>query len=551
MTPSTGDATNGADALEAGRSSFEAEAWGDAHALLTAADQRSPLEIEDLERLAQAAALVGRESESDDLWTRAHQECLRLEDPVRAARCAFWLGMRLMNSGEMARGGGWLARAHGLLEGEPRDCPEKGFLLLPRALQTLAQGDAETAVGIFARAAEIGDRFREHDLMTLGRLGQGQALVRLRRTDLGVALLDEVMVAVSAGETSPTVTGIAYCAAIEACEEILDLRRAQEWTAALSHWCSSHPELVPFRGQCLVHRAALMQLHGNWTEALDEAERARELLFGHAGHSAVGSAFYQMGELHRLRGDFEEAEEGYRQANEFGRAPQPGLAQLRLAQGRVDAAETTIRLALEETQDRILRSRLLAAQVDILLAANDTDVARSAAKELREIAEESDAPLLDAMAERAEGATLLAGGDAPAAIRVLRRAHSAWRGLEAPYEVAQIRVLLGLACRALGDEDSAEMEFEGASRAFSQLGAAPGLALIEEVRGTREIAGGLTGREVEVLGQVATGKTNRDIAAELVISEKTVARHLSNIFTKLGVSSRAAATAYAYKHDLA
>ena len=480
-----------------------------------------------------------------------HQECLRRGNQVGAARCAFWLGMRLLNTGEMARGGGWLARAHGLLEGETRDCPEKGFLLLPAALQTLAQGDAETAEGIFARATEIGDRLDEHDLMNLGRLGRGQALIQLRRIDEGLALLDEVIVAVTAGEVSPTVTGIAYCAAIEACWEILDLGRAREWTAALSHWCSSHPELVPFRGQCLVHRAALMQLSGDWAQALDETERASELLFGHPGHTAVGSAFYQMAELHRLLGDFEAAEENYRRANEFGRQPQPGLAQLRLTQGRVETAETAIRVVLDETQDRLTRSRLLAAHVDIMLAASDLDPARAAAKELGGIAEESDAPLLDAMAARAEGAVLLAGGDAPAAMTILRRAYSAWRELGAPYEVARVRVLLGLACRALGDEDSAEMELDAARRAFSQLGAAPDLALIEELAATGAIAGGLTGREVEVLAQVATGKTNRDIAAELVISEKTVARHLSNIFTKLGVSSRAAATAYAYKHDLA
>jgi DNA-binding CsgD family transcriptional regulator len=547
-----------APALDKGRDSFARQEWRDAYAHLSAAIHEGPLELEDLERLAVAAYLVGRDDDSADIWALAHQECLRLGNMARAARCAFWLALGLLGRGEVARGGGWLARAGRLLEEAQLDCVERGYLLVPVALQCMAQGNTEAAYAAFDQASNIGDRFGEMDLTTLGRLGRGQALLQLGKIRDGVALLDEVMVAVTSGEVSPAVAGIAYCAVIEACHEIFDLRRAQEWTEALTHWCESQPDLVPYRGQCLVHRAQIMQSHGAWLDAMDEAQRACEWL---SGHPAIGAAFYQQAELYRLRGEFLKAEEAYRQANKRGRTPQPGLARLRLAQGRMKAAVAAIRRVVGELQYRTTHPprwysstipEVLATYVEIMLAAGDVDAARAAANELSKTTSGLNAPVLDAVAAQAQGAVTLVQGDARSALETLRRAWMVWQDFDVPYEAARVRVLIGLAYRDLEDEDTASMELNAAHWAFEKLGAAPDVARVEALfrKTAPKAAGGLSSRQVEVLILLAAGKTNRAIAADLFLSEKTVARHVSNIFTKLGLSSRAAATAYAYQHDL-
>jgi ATP/maltotriose-dependent transcriptional regulator MalT len=538
------------EACARGREAFGRRAWAAALAELSAADREAPLEPEDLERLATAAYLAGNDDASAGAWERAHHELLRRGEVLPAARCAGWLVFVLMTGGEFARAGGWLARARRLVDDEG-DCAEQGHLLVPEAFQHAYAGDWPSAYAIAGQAAAIGDRFADVELVTLARNVQGRALIAQGKTVEGMTLLDEIMVAVMADEVSEIVAGSVYCSVIEACQEVFDLRRAQQWTAALTHWCDSQPDLVPFSGHCLVHRAEIMQLHGAWPDALEAAQQARERLLQRP-QPAVGAAFYQQAELHRLRGEFAQAEAAYQQASRWGREPQPGLARLRLVQGQVDAAAAAIRRVVDAAQDRVARSRLLPAHVEIMLAAGDIDAARATADELSEIADDLDAPLLRALAAQAQGAVLLLEGDARAALAALRPAWTAWQELEVPYEAARARVLIGLACRQLGDEDSAEMELDAAHWIFGRLGAGPDVAHAQSLSGKAAAtpASGLTARELEVLRLVATGKTNRVIAADLFVSEKTVARHVSNIFTKLGLSSRAAATAYAYEHDL-
>lgn len=537
------------DTVTHGREAFLRRAWADAYTSLSLADQTCPLSAEELEWLGISAYLIGRDQEFRRILERAHHAHLTGGDHVRAARCAFWLGLTFLLEGEMGPGSGWLSRADRLLES--RDCAEHGYLLLPAAEQCLAEGKAETAHVAASKAAVLGSRFGDADLTACARHLQGRARLQQGQIKAGLVLLDEAMAAVIAGELSPIMTGLIYCSVIEACQQVYALNRAREWTSALSRWCEQQPQMVAFTGTCLVHRAEILQLGGAWPNALTEARRACERS-QEANRNPPGAAFYQQAEIHRFRGEFAAAEAAYRNASRLGFEPQPGLAMLRTAQGRTDAACASIRRVLSSATDRFQRTRLLPAYIEIMLATGDLRDARSACRELEQIAENIDTDALRAMAAHGRGAVELAEGDAQAALAPLRRAFDAWQQSEAPYAAARVRVLIGLACRSLGDEEAAALEFSAARSVFHQLGATPDLARLHEVetRDTPTRRHQLTARESQVLRLIAAGKTNRAIATELSLSERTIDRHVSNILTKLDAPSRAAATAYAYTQKL-
>jgi DNA-binding CsgD family transcriptional regulator len=529
-------ARRGEDPLQRGRQHAARRAWAEARAELARAPAPG---ADDLELWATAAYLAGRDDEYLDALERAHRAHRDAGAELRAARCAFWIGLRLMMRGEPARSRGWLARAQRLVGGAAHECVEAGYLLVAAAEQLLGAGEHARAVEAAGRAAAIGERGRDADLVAFARHLLGRLHVGRGRVDEGLALLDEVMVAVSGGELSPIVTGLMYCSVIACCCDVLALGRAREWTAALSRWCDEQPEMVAFTGACRVHRAEVMLQTGAWHEALVETRRVR------ADRASRAAALYQQGEVHRLRGEVAAAEEAYRAAAELGLDPHPGLALLRLARGRSAEAAVAIRRVLATAEDAPRRLRLLPAAVEIWLAGGAIDEARAACAELEALAARFATDVLGALAAHARGAVELAGGDALAALAQLRRACRVWLEVEAPYLAARARELVGRACAAVGDEEGARLELDAAAAAYVELGAAPDAARLRPAR-----PHGLTRRELEILRLVAAGLTNKTIAGRLCLSERTIDRHVGNIFLKLDVPSRAAATAFAYEHQL-
>ena len=509
--------------------------------------------VDDLERQATAAYLNGEDDATEALWIRAHNECLRSEDLPRAARCIAWLVLDLFNRREWARGNGWLVRGLHVLE-PANDSAALGLLLALTSRNQLRQGEVEAAASAAIRALELANRFNDPDLNVFSRLTL--ALVHARRGQQAEAasLFDEIMVGVTVDNVSPIAVGVVYCAVIEACRSLFDISRAREWTTALDRWISTQAHIVAFRGKCLVHRSEILRQSGAWSEALVEAERACEWSGAHENsfRYPAGAAFYELAEIHRLRGDVAEATEAYRQASENGQAPEPGLTLMQFAQGKRDPAAASIRRLLNEQQGSVSRPEVILAAVEILTAVGDLETARIAADELSRIAERLPVPAVRAFAAHASGALGMAEGDLPAALSSLREAWTLWQELELPYQAARVRVLLGQACQQSGDQVAAEFELDAARQFFQRVSAQPDIARVDELRGSaRQTAThALSARERQVIALVATGKTNREIARQLSISERTVDRHVSNILLKLNLPTRSAATAYAYQHDL-
>jgi DNA-binding CsgD family transcriptional regulator len=522
--------------------------WPDAFAEYAAADAVSPLGAADLERWATAAYLVGEIDAAVDAETRAHHAYVDDEDAASAVRCGFWVAFLLLDGGDLAQAQGWLARHARLAGSLPDGSAQHGYVLIPQAFQLAAvEGRWTDAHALAVRALEVGRTSHDADLVALALNIAGRSRVAAGHVHDGMTLLDEAMVEVVSGRLSPIVTGSVYCSVIEACEETAEWRRAAEWTDALTRWCEEQAGMVTFTGQCLTHRAHVLRLRGELQAAARAAEQACERFVDAADEGLTGGAHYELGEVHRIRGELVVAEDAYRRAAEHGHDPQPGLALLRLAQGRAGAAASSLRRLDAESEGPVARLRMLPAFVEVMLAAGDVGAADRGAAELEELAASVGSAALRADAARARGAVQLATGQTGAALKSLRRAVEGWRSLEAPYEIGRTRVLIARACRELGDVEAATLEHEAAVRTLGELGASVATVYPTALPQPDH---GLTPRELEVLRLVATGMTNSEIGDALHLAVKTVDRHVGNILGKLGVATRTAATAFAYEHGL-
>lgn len=529
------------------REAFARRGWAEARQVYGAC---SGLGASDLESWGLAAFLTGHDQEAQAIRERAHRAYLAEADVEGASRTAFWLGLSLVMSGEPARAGGWFAVMRQLSVDRRESSRWHGYAALNLGMMSLLARRYDESLTQLTQALETARQYDDIDLRLLATSGHGQALLALGRVGEGMSELDEVMVLATASAASPQAVGQVYCAVISVCRGSLDLERVSEWTDALSRWCDAQPDLQPYRGQCLVHRSEVLQVRGRWDEALVETERVLGNDRRRERDAALGMALYQRAELHRLRGDDRQAEQGYRDALAAGHDPQPGLALLRLAQGKGESALLSLRRALGETAAPFLRVRLLPALVEVAIATEDLGAADEAVRELDDAAARLDSVYARAIAGTASGALALVRGRHQEALAGLRAALSDWAQLDAPYEVARCRVLLARACQEVGDLETARLEVEAARSLFHELGARRDLAVLDGSRARPSAPAGLTPREVEVLRLVARGASNREVAAELVLSEKTVARHVANIFVKIRVSSRAAATAFAYDENL-
>ena len=531
------------------REAFDRRDWVTAYERLSAAGSDALLAT-DFADLATAAFLVGRHNDCIQALQRAYQGHLEAGDQQAAIRSAFWLAMTLMDRGEVAVAGGWISRAERLLEACEEDTVEHGYFLFFRMLRHILGGDPNTAIDEAVALTSYGRRFGDGDLLATGLMAQGRCLLYLGRVPEGVRLLDEAMVGVTMGEVSPVFAGHTYCSLIEACQEISDFGRVAQWTMTLTTWCSGQVGLVPFTGQCAVHRGQVMRVRGAFAEAIRELDGAVARYAAASMPAAAGLAYAEKAAVLCIRGELDASEEAFQQAVDLGHDPQPAHALLHLARGRVDAAAAAVRRVLGEPRDPIHRSQLLPGAIEVLLAADDLDGTRPLVAELVAVGEAFESASLSAMAGSAVGALALAEERPGEALAPLRTALTTWRELSWPYETARTQVLLGRALRALGDEESATSELAGAARALAALGAEPAAQEVARLMAPGTLPGGLSAREAEVLRLVAAGRSNPQIAEALYLSEKTVARHLSNIFNKLDVSSRTAAAAYAYEHGL-
>jgi ATP/maltotriose-dependent transcriptional regulator MalT len=537
--------------LDPARAALERCDWTEALRLAEAVgpvtDQEPEADRQDV--IAEAMWWLGNLDGCIEARERAYSLYESAGDRLRAGQCAVWLFEHHRIKLRSAIAGGWLRRARRLLEQDPKSV-EFGQLVLKEIEGVHGSGDLDRAAELATSIIELARSLESLDLEAEALQAMGRVLIDAGRFAEGLGYFDEAMLYASEGRLGPYTTGKLHCSLISACEDLGDLRRAAQWTDATLRWAEDHP-LAMWPGICRVHRATLLQLRGDWQAAEREARRACEELDGfHMPNVAAG--YIEIGEIRRRLGDLDGAEDAFNKAEELCGQRIAGVALLRLAQGRLEAASEIITRVLQEQRwNRLARGKLLPARVQIAVAVGDLDGAAAAADELGSIAAHYESPVLSAAALSAQGRLQLARGDSSSACRTLQAALQQWQLLEVPYEVATVRLLLGQACRSCGDEEGAVRSLDLAAEIFDRLGAALDARHTRDLGTPSALPAGLTAREAEVLRHVASGRTNKDIAAALFLSERTIARHLSNIFVKIGVTSRTAATAFAFENGIA
>lgn len=506
------------------------------------------LSAAELDQLGESLFWLDRPDDSIAVLGRAFTAHVTDGDHAGAAMAAWQLFYDHALVGEMALANGWLERAR-REAGHAGDPTVAGFLAVAESDLAAGADALEDAVIHAERAVELGRTTGHADLTAMALQAKGRSLVACGRLDDGTSALDEAMIAVVNGELTPLFTGWVYCNALSTCHDLADLTRAIEWSDSAMRWCDALREGRLYPGICRLHVVELATLRGTWEHAAAMAQQACDELTSHDPRYA-GEAHYLIGELHRMAGDLDLGEEAFTRAHQLGRIPQPGLARVRLAQGRLDAAVNGLRLAMEPPPSSPLRhTELLAALTEAHLAAGDTDAAADSAAAMSDVVGGAASVYLDAEKRTTEAQVLLAHGDALAACRRAGEAVERFQGLGLPYDEARAREVRGAAAQMIDEVDTAQLDLTAARDTFQRLGTEPDQRRVAALLG-EATASPLSSRELEVLRLVARGGTNKAVASELVVSEHTVARHLSNIYTKLGVGSRSAATAWAYERSL-
>ena len=527
-----------AELLRAGRTAHVRRDWHAAYEAFTRAGEDAPLATDDLDALAIAAWQLGRGTESVRVTERVFAQLART-DPQSAAMKSVELGLAWFTRGDLNIAQGWMNRARRLLDGAPVG-PTHGYLAYLDAL--MAMQDSEALAVRVQTLRDICGRIDTPALTALCQVAEALAAISEARMNEAFALLDEAMLPVLAGQVPLDWAGDIYCVVLNQFHHLADLPRMRAWTQSMERWCADFAASDNYGGVCDVHRLQLLVATDDYRK-LEARLVATSQSLEEVNGWAAGEGYYQLGDVLRLRGDADGALAAFARARALGVEPQPGEALLRCRQGDSQTAWTDLRVALAG-EERVGRMRLLRGAVEVALARNSLDEAEMYCRELEDGAEAFGTPGFRAWAAHARGAILVQRGGNDDALTVLQSALREYRIQKSRYETAEIYEWMALAHRALGDDDTAAADAATAQSIYDQLGVEPA-----GICGSSS-SGGLTKRELEILTGIARGATNRQVAQQIFISEKTVARHLANIYAKLQVSSRTAAVAWAHQHNL-